>query len=245
MGYAHVGVLAALHEHGLQPDAYAGTSAGALVATLAAFGIPPDQLRDRLGKLTWPAIADPSMSRLGLLTNAELGLLIDRLVGRRSARDAPVPLAIIATDIITGERVVLYDALLSDAVRASAAVPGVFAPVSIDGRLLVDGALVENVPVAPLREAKARVVVGVDVIGQPPFAQVKTAAQVLTNAAYIMLGQAGHLPPPDGPDIRITPNTDGRTPWNARRLEELWVAGWDAGLEAVPAIRAALRGAES
>ena len=240
LGYAHVGVLAALHENGLKPDAYSGTSAGALVAALAAFGIPPDTLRDRLGKLTWPSVADPSLSRLGLLKNDELGTLVHQLVGAVSARDAPVLLVILATDILTGERVVLRDALLADAVRASAAVPGVFAPVSIGGRLLVDGALVENVPVSPLREAGVELVVGVDVIGHPPFSRVSTAAQVLTNAAYILLQQAGQQPPPIGPDIRIAPNMEGRKPWDARRLTELWDAGWKAGSEAVPAIRAAL-----
>ena len=240
LGYAHVGVLAALDENGLQPDAYAGTSAGALVAALAAFGVSPQTLQDRLGALTWPALADPSLSRIGLLTNVELGTLVHRLVGEVSIRDAPVPLFILATDILTGERVVLRDAPLADAVRASSAVPGVFAPVEIGGRLLVDGALIENVPVAPLREAGAELVVGVDVIGKPPFARVSTAAQVLTNAAFIMLHQAAKQPPPAGPDIRIAPRLEGRTPWNARRLNELWDAGWKAGTEAVPTIQAAL-----
>lgn len=184
------------------------------------------------------------MSRLGLLTNTDLGEIVDLLVGPVSAREAPLPLSIIATDIVTGERVVLHDVPLSDAVRASAAVPGVFEPVRIDGRLLVDGALVENVPTSCLRKADATVVVGVDVIGPPPFTRVKTAAQVLTNAVYILLRERSLQPPPDGPDIRIAPDTGGRTPWKARQLDELWNAGWEAGMAAGPAIGASLETAD-
>ncbi len=240
LGYAHVGVLSAFWEHGFRPDAYAGTSAGAVVAALAAFGVDPDDLRDRLGRLRWRAIADPARSRLGFLTNDELGDLLLEVLGPVAIEDAPVPLAVVAADVHTGERVVLREGPLPLAVRASAAVPGVFVPVEVEGRLLVDGAVVENVPVGPLREVGARVVVGVNVIGRPPYCPVRTAAQVLTNAAFIALQAGARRPAPDGADVLVEPDLAGRSVWAVRDLPSLWDAGWRAGQAAVASVAAAL-----
>ena len=236
LGFAHVGVLAALDAHGLRPGAYAGTSAGAVVAALAAFGVPPDAIRERLGALRWRAVSDPTRSRLGFLANDELGdLLIDAL-GPVAIEDARVPLAVVATDVHTGERVVLREGPLALAVRASAAVPGVFVPVQIGDRLLVDGAVVDNVPVGPLREAGLRVVAGVNVIGSPPHQPVRTATQVLTNAAFIALQVGARQPPPEGADVLIEPDLAGRSVWAVRDLGPLWDAGWQAGQAAAPRV---------
>lgn len=240
LGYAHVGVLAALYEQGLRPGAYAGTSAGAVVAALAAFGVSPNAIRDRLSALRWRSISDPVRSRLGFLDNVELGELLVTTLGPVRIEEADVPLAIVAADIHSGERVVLREGPLAEAVRASAAVPGVFVPVQIGGRLLVDGAVVENVPIGPLRELAVGVVVGVNVIGSPPYRSVRTAAQVLTNAAFIALQTTARRPAPDGADILVEPDLAGRSVWDARDLPTLWGAGWQAGQDAAPSVAAAL-----
>ena len=241
LGYAHVGVLAALHERGLRPDAYAGTSAGAVVAALAAFALGPDAIRERLGALRWRSVSGPVRSHLGFLDNAEPAReLLVAALGPVRIEDAGIPLAIVAADIHTGERIVLREGPLAQAVRASAAVPGVFVPVEIGGRLLVDGAVVENVPVGPLGGLGAGVVVGVNVIGSPPYQPVRSAAQVLKNAAFIALHANARRPAPDGADVSIEPDLAGRSVWDARDLPSFWDAGWKAGQEAAPAVTAAL-----
>ena len=240
LGFAHVGVLAALHDRGLRPDAYAGTSAGAVVAALAAFGVGPEAIRERLGALRWRSVSDPARSRLGFLDNAELGELLVGALGPVRVEEANVPLAVVAVDVHTGERVVIREGPLALAVRASAAVPGVFVPVPVGARLLIDGAVIENVPARPLRALGARVVVGVNVIGAPPHRPVRTAAQVLTNAAYIALQAGARRPPPDGADVLVEPDLSGRSVWDARDLPALWDAGWRAGEGAAPKVAAAV-----
>lgn len=243
LGFAHAGVLAALHDRGPRPDAYSGTSAGAVVAALAAFGVGPDAIRERLGALRWRSVSDLARSRLGFLDNAELGDLLVAALGPVRIEESAVPLAIVAADVHTGDRVVIREGPLAQAVRASAAVPGVFVPVEIGARLLVDGAVIENVPVGPLRTLGAGLVVGVNVIGAPPYRPVRTAAQVLTNAAFIALQSSARRLAPEGADLLVEPDLAGRSVWDARDLPSLWDAGWRAGVAAAPSVEAALRAA--
>lgn len=153
-GYAHIGALAALERHGLAPTVIAGTSFGAVVAALYATGIGTETLADRAEELrrrdVFPAVADFGLHRGALFQGRRLEAYFERLVEGRAFEDLALPVAVVATDADTGERVVLRAGPLAPALRASASLPGVFAPVEIDGRRLIDGGLGSPVPLRTL-----------------------------------------------------------------------------------------------
>lgn len=243
LGFAHLGLLEALEEDGIRPDLLSGTSAGALVAALFAFGTAPRRIQELLVPLTWRKVSDFSRTSLGLLSNASIGRMLAEELGDVDIRDSPVPLAIIAADIHTGEAVFLRDGPLGDAVRASAAIPGLYAPVPIGGRLLVDGGIVENVPVRPLQEMGADVIVAATLGEALDFQPVRTLVGVLTNAFLIAVNTATRLDLKAGVDVLVEPKLEVYNHWDLRQREQLIERGRDAGREARPRIRAAIEAA--
>ena len=179
-GIAHLGVLKAFAETGLKIQFIAGTSAGAIVGVLAAAQLPLGQIELIARRIEWPGMLNLSWSGKGLMQNANLRSSIDTALGGRRLEQLPLPFGAIATDVATGERVIIRRGPAGAAVSASCSIPVIFEPVKIDGRDLVDGGLTEPVPVIAVREMGAEVVIGVDVAFRPseePF-------QGLTGVAF-------------------------------------------------------------
>ncbi|HQV33320.1 MAG TPA: patatin-like phospholipase family protein, partial [Calditrichia bacterium] len=181
-GIAHIGVLQAFKENGIIPDFLAGTSIGSLVAGLFAFGIPVADILNQAEALSWTKISSLNIPRTGFLSNRILGEIVESQLGKVNIEDSPIPLAIVTTDISNGERVVLREGSLSEAIKASSCIPGIFTPVSINGRLLVDGFLVENVPLSPLREMGAQITVGVNLGALRDYREPDGIIDIMMNA---------------------------------------------------------------
>lgn len=241
LGFAHAGLLIALEEAGVEVDRIAGTSAGAIVAALHAFDVPPARTRELLEPLKWRKVSGFSRTSLGLLSNEPLAELLEEELGDARIEDAAIPLAVVAADIHSGERVVLREGPVGDAVRASAAIPGIYTPVEIDGRTLVDGGLVENVPVLAVRELGADVAVAATLGDVLDFDDVQTLLDVLTNAFFITVNTATRLSLAlERADVLIEPDLEPYNHWDVKQRDELIEEGHRAGLDAVPRIRAAL-----
>jgi NTE family protein len=167
-GLAHVGVLQELLAAGIPVDSVAGASAGAIVgAAYAADHLA--ELRDALTALTRRgvmALFDPIWPRTGLLAGRRAMDLIRPHVGEL-IEELPRPYAAVATDLHSGDEVVLTRGEVIDAVRASVAIPGVFPPQPLHGRWLVDGALVNPIPISVARQLGAQFVIAVSVIATP------------------------------------------------------------------------------
>ena len=165
-GWAHLGVLQALKEKNVQVDFVAGTSMGSLVGAFFAAG-RDDALRDLADHLDWRRLRqffwEISMSRSGLTDGRRLLEETQKLLGVGEFRELRLPFRAVATDLGTGGEVVLGSGHLLRAVRASISIPGLFSPVWTDHRLLVDGGLVNPVPVSVARAMGAEIVVAVDV----------------------------------------------------------------------------------
>ena len=162
-GWSHIGVIQTLEEAGIRPDIVCGTSIGALVGGVYASGKLGD-LETWLRGLSWSDVVgflDISMGG-GLIKGSKLvGFLGDRL-GESDIADFSLPFAAVATDLHTGREVWLEKGPFLEVARASLSVPGLFTPVLRDGRYLVDGALVNPVPVSLARAMGADVVIAVD-----------------------------------------------------------------------------------
>jgi NTE family protein len=162
-GWAHIGVLRALTEHGIRLDFVAGCSMGAMVGAAFAAG-RIEQLEAWALSLDWRRVvglADVGL-RGGLFKGDRLLNLYQGQFVQCPFSELSVPFSAVATDLVTGEEVWLRDGDVSDAVRASCAVPGLFRPVLRDGRYLVDGSIVNPIPVSLCRAMGARIVIAVD-----------------------------------------------------------------------------------
>jgi NTE family protein len=162
-GFAHVGVLRTLIAHGIVPDVIVGTSVGAVVGGCYATQ-QLDAFEDWGRKLTKRGMMrylDVSFSGSGLISGKNLAVPLTAALGEQRIEKLPVRFAAIATEFDTGHEIWLTHGRLSDALQASYALPGIFPPVRIGGRWLVDGALVNPVPVSAARALGARVVIAV------------------------------------------------------------------------------------
>src|SRR6202044_94439 len=162
-GFAHLGVLQVLEQHRIPISCIAGTSVGSILGAAYASGAPLARIIATCRTLKFRDIGRWSVSRLGLASNHRLGDLIDRVFDSQHFEDLRIPLAVVATDLNNGEPVVLTHGNLKDAIRASCAFPGLFEPVNIGTRCLVDGGLVAPVPTQAARKLGAEFVLGVQV----------------------------------------------------------------------------------
>ena len=185
-GIAHLGVLKALAEKGVEIQFIAGTSAGAIVGALAAAKLPLDQMEAIIRRIEWPGVTSMAWSGKGLMQLTKLRAQIDAVLGARKIEQLPIAFAAIATDIATGERVMLRHGSISAAISASCSIPVKFEPVKINGRELVDGGLTEPVPVIAAREMGADIVIGVDVAFRPNEEPVSGLTGMLYQRMHIM-----------------------------------------------------------
>jgi NTE family protein len=163
-GWAHIGVIRALAAEGIVPDAICGCSIGAFVGAVYADG-DLDKLEIWVSSLTWQdvvSLLDVSLKG-GLIKGAKLIQFFERHFVDRDFADLPIPFACVATDLESGREIWLRQGSVAHAVRASIALPGLFTPVPHDDGFLVDGGLVNPVPVSLCRAMGMDVVIGVDV----------------------------------------------------------------------------------
>jgi NTE family protein len=162
-GLAHLGVLQVLEQNQIPISCIAGTSVGSVLGAAYASGAPLTRIIETCRTLRFRDIARWQVSRLGLTSNDRLGQLMERVFAQRDFEGLGIPLAVVATDLNTGEPVVLRHGNLIDAVRASCAFPGLMEPVKIGTRCLADGGLVAPVPTRAVRDLGAKFVLGVSV----------------------------------------------------------------------------------
>jgi NTE family protein len=227
LGAAHIGALRALDEAGVSIGFVAGTSIGAFVAAMIAAGVSLDDAEKTLLDLDWLDISRIRPSRMGLLSNDKLGDALVRVAGIDAIEDAGIPLGIVATDISNGECVVLTEGDLSLAVRASTCVPGLFIPVEHDGKILVDGGLVDNVPVEAVRNLGADYVIAVDVGRERSYERPDDLVDVLVNSIDIAIDNATRLKSSDA-DFIITPELSQGSRTDADRIESLIQEGYES-----------------
>ena len=261
-GLAHAGALVALEERGYDPPLIVGTSMGAIIGALYAAGHEPRDIRDIIGAENWLErfSAEPllfgvkrsarrplvslgvSRGRFheGLVSTTGVNqrlveLLFDAGVRAGGSFDAlPRRYRAVTADLATGEQVVLSEGDLPRAVRASMAVPGAFAPVAWQDRVLVDGGIINNLAVSVARELSRAPVVAVDVVRLSDSVVERSAAALGVRAIRLLIANAMRGEPP--PEVLVVPElrpsfAESRFPADAHPLME---SGYRAALEQAP-----------
>lgn len=166
-GFAHIGVLNVLKRHGITPSIIAGTSIGALVGGCYVAGKIKDLERwaFSLNRMKILSYLDFRVRSAGLIGGSKLFSLMESQLSGITIESMPVPFAAVATDLATGHEVWIRDGSLVEAMKASFALPGIFPPVGYKGRLLVDGALINPIPVSVCQALGARMTIAIDLQG--------------------------------------------------------------------------------
>ncbi|MGC9471550.1 MAG: patatin-like phospholipase family protein [Bacteroidales bacterium] len=161
-GFAHLGVLKAMEEAGFPPGVISGVSAGAIVGAFYADGYTPEEILEMFIEKKLFQILHLNVNRTGFLKPSGIDSLIKKYLRAKTFDQLKIPLYITASDLNRGVAVYFHQGTLPDKIMASSAIPVLFQPVVIDGTTYVDGGLIDNLPVQPVR-GRCRVLVGVSV----------------------------------------------------------------------------------
>jgi NTE family protein len=166
-GYAHIGVINALHDRGYEVVGIAGSSMGALVGGVYAAGSLDEftEWAQTLTQRTMLRLLDPSISAAGVLRAGKILDAVRDMLGDATIEKLPIPFTAVATDLIAGKSVWLQRGPVDDAIRASIAIPGIVAPHLLDGRLLADGGILDPLPMAPIAAVNADLTIAVSLSG--------------------------------------------------------------------------------
>jgi len=251
-GLAHVGVVSVLHKEGIPIDMIAGTSAGAIIGAVYALDRDIERMRRHALDPSWKKRApmiDPSFPKTGFIKGKKIEKLLESILGGNiNFEDLQIPFACVATDIQTGEEIIINSGSVSEAIRASISLPGIFTLIKHEGRYLVDGGLTTPVPVEVVRQMGADFIIAVNVnpdvsgrIGksdiQPRKAQKPpNIFQVLIQSVYITTYSLARNSL-ENADIVIEPDTADISAGEFRRTPELITLGEQAASQSIPEIK--------
>jgi NTE family protein len=238
-GISHLGVLRCLHDHGIPIDCISGTSAGALAGVAYASGQPFERIVQEASAIRFGNFGQWRFSRMGLASNRRLESYPRDHFGVTDFKDLKIPLAIAATDLVSGKAVFFTTGPVGPPLRASCAYPGLFQPVDYDGRLLVDGFVSAAVPVDGVRLLGAQIVIAVFLEAEK-IDQPKSIVDVIGRSFSIVRLQADAAWRSKS-DIVITPTVHEFAWDDFARTADLVAAGEQAAREALPRIQALLQ----
>lgn len=234
-GFAHVGVIKALEAHGIIPDMVVGTSAGSVVAALYAAGYDGFELQRISLSMDEDTVRDWVLPNRGFIRGEALQNFINEAVQGRTIQALNRKLAVVATDLQTGQPMVFQSGNTGMAVRASSSVPGIFRPVKIGTREYVDGGLVSPVPVRTARELGADIVIAVNISDIPQQSKISDTVSILLQTFTIMAHVIASQELREA-DIVISPNISKLKSTNFDTRNYAIIEGEKAGLAAVPEI---------
>ncbi|HTG02215.1 MAG TPA: patatin-like phospholipase family protein [Nitrospirota bacterium] len=235
-GLAHIGVLQAFEDSNVKPEYLSGTSIGAFAAALYAFGVPLREIRLIAQGMAPLKVSKLSLSKLALFSNEELGRLIQARIGKARIEESLIPLAIMTVDIGTGKKVVLRSGEVAPAVMASNALPGLYRPITIDGMLLVDGGIAEDVPVSPLRPMGADLIAAVNLSAERRYSRPNDIIDIILNAIDIAIDENTKQQVRQA-DVLIEPQLSHFARLDVSRIDDLIAEGYRASAACMDRIK--------
>lgn len=235
-GFAHVGVLNVLDRAGLSPDFLVGTSSGSLIGVLYAAGIRGEALRQLAMDTDRDEVIDYTASRRGVIIGQSLQEFVNDKVDSRLLEELEIPVAVVSTDLHSGEKMVFTRGNTGLAVRAASSFPGLFRPVAIAGREYVDGGVLSPVPVDTAIDLGADIVIAVDV-ARPPSADRDIGGWIdVLHQSYLIMARAMSSVEIANADVVIKPEIGDMSLLEFDARQTAIEAGAKAAREVVPVI---------
>ncbi len=230
-GVAHIGVLSAFQELGIPISYLSGSSSGSFVGALYAGGIEGEELLACGREYRWRDAGRINyLPRMGLATNDRMVSYLQKRIGEPRFEDLRIPLFLAATNLSTAQLRFFHQGPVIPAVRASCAIPGIFAPVEIDGELYCDGGILNKIPCKVLREAGADVVIGVQFHSTEKLKPPTNIFEVINRAFDIALFHKVHDDCLAG-DLIIQTDVTGLREFAFNHNDSLLERGRNAALE--------------
>jgi NTE family protein len=242
-GFAHVGVVRVLEQEKIPVDLVVGTSVGSLIGAIYAADRNSFELEWTAFKLEKEDLFDYGVMNvvtgMSFAAGDRLEKWLTEKIPVKNIEDMKIPFSAVAADLNWGTRVVLDRGSVARAVRASSAIPGVFPPVQHVGKILVDGGVVDNIPIAVAREKGADLVVAVDISENLGNTDIRNVMDVVLQATNIMFAlNVEHSK--RGADVLVTPKIGDVTMLDFSQKKRCMQAGIDAAHAAIPQIRKAI-----
>jgi len=240
-GFAHIGVIRVLEREKIPVDLVVGTSVGSLIGALYAHQANSFELEWTAFTLEKDDLFDYALlsASMGPIKGERLESFVTKKIPVTNIENLKVPFAAVATDLNRGTRVVLDRGPLARAIRASCAIPGVFQPVEHQGRLLVDGGAIDNLPVAVAREKGADIVIAVDISQNVTNYNITNLLDVTLQAVNIMFAENVNQRRREA-DVLVSPAVGTVSMMDFSQKKRLVQAGIDAAEQSLPAIRQAI-----
>lgn len=238
-GIAHIGVLKVVEKYQIPVECIAATSSGAMIGAAFAAGLEVRLIEEIALRISWGRIIRVAFFRPGLITADAIEELMLKYVGDKDFSELKIPLAVVATDVRSGEPLVIDKGKVSKAVAASSAFPGLFAPEDIGGRLAMDGAISHNLPVEVARQMGANFIIASDVIpAEPGHYLPRDPIQVFSRGLDIVLHKLSLEQRKDA-DILIEPHyrEEDIYPFDLHKAKKLIAAGEAAAQKALRKFR--------
>jgi NTE family protein len=236
-GIAHIGVLKVLEEEGIPVRVVTGTSVGALIGAAYCSGLSLEDLEKVAHSCRFTTFARWTVSRYGFASNDRMVAFLTRILKVKTFEELQIPLGVTATDFNTGEGVVFHSGSIIDPVRASCAYPGMFLPVEIRGRYLVDGMLSHPVPTRPLRDMGAERVLAVHLRGTWAKGGAPRHLFDVIGQSFAIAQDAMSSLWKDAADIVVEPDVAGFAYDDFKRAGDLIRSGEVAMRQAMPEVR--------
>lgn len=236
-GFAHIGVIMELQDNYIPIDFVSGSSIGAAIGGLFCAEVPFQYTSRLLETIGIKYLLDFSISKKGFVLGNKIEEFLKLLIKVKTFEELKIPLSVVATDLRKGEGVIINSGDVVKAIRASIAIPGIFTPVNYNGRMLVDGGLVDRVPSHATRNMGADIVIGVDVGFMPgddyrPQNILDIIIQTLGIMEVQILKQRIK-----GCDILIRPEVGHLSPYSFHNIEECIQGGLRAARESMDRIK--------
>jgi NTE family protein len=242
-GFAHVGVIRVLEQEKVPIDLVVGTSVGSLIGAIWAGSRDSFELEWTAFQLEREDLFDVGIMNavmgMGYAKGEKLEAFVRSKVKQESIEQLPTPFAAVATDLNWGTRIVMDRGSIAKAVRASSAIPGVFEPVQHMGKLLVDGGVVDNIPIDVARAKGADIVIAVDISESVGNTNIKNVLDVMLQAANIMFEVNVQRLKKDA-DVLVAPAVGDVSTLDFSQKKRCMLAGIDAARRALPQIRKAI-----
>lgn len=239
-GFAHLGVIKVLKEEGINVDVIAGSSMGALVGCFYGAGLDIDRLYKLAGAFKRKYYLDFTVPKMGFLAGKKVKELIRLFTHGKSLEDLDIPVRVVATDLKAGEKVVFSKGPIADAVRASISIPGIFIPEKLEDRLLVDGGVIDRVPVSVVEEMGADLIIAVDVSRVKTSSDITSIFDVIMQSLDIMqmeLVSNREI----ASDIMIRPHVEMYSSRAFTNIEDIIRIGEEEARKQVPRIKEAIQ----
>ncbi|MCT8139042.1 patatin-like phospholipase family protein [Anaerobacillus sp. CMMVII] len=239
-GFAHIGVIKVLEEANIPIHYIAGSSMGALVGAFYGVGYTPEQMIKMAIHFQRKYYLDFTVPKMGFILGEKVKQLIRILTKNKKIEDLTPVLTIVATDLLKGEKVVFKEGDISTAVRASISIPGIFVPEKVGDTLLVDGAVIDRVPVSEVKKMDADIVIAVDVSYFEVEPQINSIFDVIMQSMDIMEREMIRHREIES-DIMIKPIINHHSSTAFKSIEKIIQQGEDAAQEKLPEIQLLLK----